>query len=175
MEDQVAKCSKCDKFYGSKEGLCSHCYCDRHGLPNPHVLYLDIEKYWKNNNIEPFPKEIYKALMQITKNYVHITNAIVVANNIHAMMRTYQTSTKFLLSDEQAIKLIKMIPWRFMDSGYKVSHAITRWRLTPWSSKGFNEFHASSSCYYGNFNEKPMSELHLTGVYNNNLNTGHDV
>ena len=73
MEDQVAKCSKCDKFYGSKEGLCSHCYCDRHGLPKPHGLYLDIENYWKNNNIEPFPKEIYKALMQITKNYIHIT------------------------------------------------------------------------------------------------------
>lgn len=175
MAAQATKCSNCDKFYGSKENLCSHCFCERHGLPKPQGLYINIENYWKDHNMTFFPTSVFYELLQITKNYAHINNSIIVANNIHAMMRAYQTSTKFMLSDEQAIKLIKIIPWRFMDSGYKVSHAITRWRLTPWSSEGFNEFHASSSCYYGNFNEKPISEIHLTGVYNNNLNSGPDV
>jgi|SaaInlV_165m_DNA_1040744.scaffolds.fasta_scaffold06409_4 hypothetical protein len=82
---------------------------------------------------------------------------------------------KCMFSDEQAIKFVKILNWQSKIDGFRISHAITRWRLTPWSKYKFEEFHPSSFCYYGNFREEPISQEFLISIYENNLTNFADV
>ena len=106
----------------------------------------------------------------VQKTFILAYGASDVAKLINKHMQLYQNKENpdnkiLLLSDYQAVRLLKASNWREFSDGYKISHIILRWKLNPWSKVGFNEYHPSSFCYYGNYGEVPSTTMTMDTIY----------
>lgn len=161
------KCTKCDEYWGLRQNgyLCSHCGINV--LPNGKKP-LDIEEFMKSRKYEVMPDRKFNAMSLILKSMPAD------ADEFHYIIRQFQPrDVTYLLSDEQAQKCAQQL--YLGPDMFKISHAITRWRYTPWSKTGGSHYHASSKCYYGNFGETPQSHSMLEIIFDNNLSHNNDV
>ena len=175
MKDMPSiKCRCCDNFYGLRKDmyLCSICSENRKDKPQITRSYIANFSY-NVLGISPMTSEqfkyIYNSFKNIPKHYSGKYIASLIMERIRSI-QSVETSGKpklFLLTDEQAIKLIQRIGWNEFSDGYQISHAITRWRLHPWCTKNkcWEIFNKSSFCYWGNMGEKPSNKDAVTNIY----------
>ena len=169
------KCLCCGEYWGNREELyvCSKCSESvKIKKDRDRINYdKDIKLYLKNHNMDIIDDKAVNHLELILKKTLILTHgALDTANLIYKYMQAFQQvdnpkSKILLLSDKQAIQLLKASNWREYQQGYKISHIILRWKITPWSTVGFKEYSASSFCYYGNFGEVPSSTKVMDSIY----------
>ena len=156
---------KCEEDCEETEEICSICYSNMRNIrfiPCGHNIMCS-ECYVKSDSYEcPLCRGDIDDITKYNKD------------NKDFDIENYKPQ-KVMFSDEQANKLIKLIKWEYKMDGFRVSHAITRWKITPWSTSERKVYHPSSFCYYGNHGEQPISKLQLDRVYEHNLSNFADV
>ncbi len=168
------QCLCCGEYWGMREEMyiCSKCH-------NPDLKKSAftisknslIKDYQKKHNMHIISDKLVAQLVKILKNtFIMAYGAMDVAKLIYSYLDEIQNidnpdNKLWLLSDNQALLLLRNSNWREFSDGYKISHIILRWRLNPWSQVGFNQYHKSSFCYYGNYGEVPSSTDTMDNIY----------
>ena len=172
------KCRCCNNFYGRRQDMYLCSICSQKQNPKHIITSSDMRNFSRKIlGISPMKPEqfkyIYNSFKNIPKHYSGAYMGSLIIDRIRSL-QSNETQGKpklFLLTDEQAIKLIQRIDWNLYSDGYKISHAITRWRLHPWCTENncWEIFNKSSFCYWGNMGVKPSSKDALASIYIRNI------
>lgn len=180
INTDTLECRSCGKFWGKRENMYLCSKCAGHKKTYKDEMDFDLNKFWKSNNIKVLDQPIYKHLLKLVNHQPKVMNldSKGLADMLYQLFKRFMiddTDDKYtyFFSDEQASELIKAVDWRMYNDGYnyRISHAIQKFRITPWSKKNSDLFHNSSFCYFGNYMELPKSEKRLVGLYQNNLSS----